>query len=147
VPDEPTRVRRVEQSAGAAKGGADSSALRQALRLLNAALADARRRLGADARPPVAALEAVGRQAEEARRALAELAEAAAGLPEGERLELMREAAAARARLAVVAKLAGGAAWFASLARELDGSPRGGLYGRGGTADEGTPPRSVERKA
>jgi hypothetical protein len=125
----------------------DPAALRQALGLLNHALAEARRQAGAEARPSAGLLDEITRRAAEAKVALDRLTAGAGEVPEAERLELMREAAAARGRLAVVAKLAAGGARFASLVRELDGSPRGGLYGRGGAGGREAPASSVERKA
>ncbi|MEK7475385.1 MAG: hypothetical protein AAB152_07075 [Candidatus Coatesbacteria bacterium] len=124
----------------------DPSALRAALRRLEDALADARVRLGAEARPPAAVLDGLGVRAAEARDALLRLTEAAGSLPEAERLDCLKEASAARERLAVVAKLAGGAAWFHAVVRELDGRAPGGLYGRAGAVAWGGAGATVERK-
>jgi len=130
----------------AVEPAADAAALRRALDLLNRSLVESRRRLSAEARASREVLDEVGRKAAEAAEELGRIGQAAASVAEADRLELMREAAAARASLAVIAKLAAGGMRFASLTRELSGTSGGGLYGPAGAPSKGTAARSVERK-
>jgi len=67
-----------------------------------------------------------------------------------DRLDVTRQAIDVRRKLLVVGRLANGSAWFAALAKELDGGERaklGGTYGREGAAGAPAAGSSIERRA
>lgn len=117
---------------------------------LKSGLDEAIRHLTTDARPPAAVLEALTTVVREAHDVMAAAPAAEPGLDAAERLNVMRLAIDVRSRLMVVARLAAGSAWFAALARELDGGDRArlqGMYRRDGAAAAPVAGSSIERRA
>ena len=133
-------------AAGASKAGDGALG---AVSRLSALLEAARARLALHA--TAAELDGLAGDLDRARRELG--AVSAMDMTGEERLGMVRAAGEARARLAVLAKLAHGSARFASLVRELDPASRSpALYGRDGGATvggrkSGNGRGGIERKA
>ena len=128
--------------------GDTAEAIRSRLNSLLDELARVRSGYRKEAVPSASELEALALEMAAARDALA-TAEAGGGLdgiPDGERLELARTAVAARTQLSLLARLATGAARFASLVKGAGNGTGKGLYGKDGKAPGVEGKSSVEKK-
>ena len=124
-----------------------AGSLRDNLEKLLDALDESRRTLTEDARPKAETVAAITSRIERAREAIGGGADAIDALAPEERLAVLRLIQEIKNRMGVVARLAHGSAWFASLAREMDPETRPkGMYSRDGISEPLTGP-SVERKA
>jgi hypothetical protein len=117
---------------------------------LESMLTAAIKRLTGEARPAPAVLDELAAGLVRAHAALGHATTDEVGEPTADRLAVMRLAIAVRERLLVVARLGAGSAWYASLARELEGTDgaRGtATYGRTGTVAVRPGGSSIERRA
>lgn len=129
---------------------ADGSAITAVLARVEAELDAVGHRLTAEARPPASVLEHCSALVTEAHAALAAANGGTATEDAAQRLELVRTAVRVKRKLQVVARLVAGSAWYAALARELEGASNISnttTYGRQGAGTPSPAPSSIERRA
>lgn len=127
----------------------DSAGLAGELDRLEASLDAVAATLVREPRPAAGALESFAATLRSAHAALAAIPDAVPA-DTGDRLAAVRRVAALRRKLHVTARLVAGSAWYAALARELDGGDRGrsgATYGPGGAGSAEPAASSIERRA